>query len=124
MGNKLKNKVAIITGGGRGIGKAIAKRFAQEGYHLMLVARTETELEKAAAEIIAEYHTPVLTSAIDISNEQAVQQMVKQTVNEFGKITSSGARSFVLRETGVTDCSGPWAQITMKKRPSRPVALP
>ena len=86
MGNKLKNKVAIITGGGRGIGKAIAKRFAKEGYYLMLVARTETELEKAAAEIIAEYHTPVLTRAIDISNEQAVQQMVKQTVNEFGKI--------------------------------------
>lgn len=86
MTKKLINKVAIITGGGRGIGKAIAKRFAQEEYHLMLVARTKTELETTAAEIVAEFHTPILTSTIDISDEQEVIQMVKNTVNELGKI--------------------------------------
>ena len=52
MSELLKDKVAIITGGSRGIGAAIAKRFAQEGCNLLLVARTKSELESQSGSLL------------------------------------------------------------------------
>ena len=49
MGRLLKDKLAIITGGSRGIGKAIAIRFASEGCNLVLVSRTTSELQETAS---------------------------------------------------------------------------
>ena len=49
----LENKVAIVTGAGRGAGRAIALRLAQEGASLVAVARTRAELDRLAAEIAA-----------------------------------------------------------------------
>lgn len=50
--NRLKDKVAVITGGSRGIGKGIAEVFAREGAKVIIVSRTQKDLEKVADEII------------------------------------------------------------------------
>jgi short-subunit dehydrogenase len=86
MSDLLKDKVAIITGGSRGIGTAIAKRFAQEGCNLLLVARTKSELEKTAASIKGQFSVNVSSYQADIGNENEVVLMVQQTITEFNKI--------------------------------------
>ena len=86
MSDLLKDKVAIITGGSRGIGKAIAERFAQEGCNLMLASRTKSELEKTAESIIKQFSVDVSSYQTDIGNENEVTSMVQQTITEFGKI--------------------------------------
>lgn len=86
MSDLLKNKVAIITGGSRGIGRAIAERFAKEGCNLMLASRTKSELEKTAELIKSQSPVNVISYQTDIGNENEVMLMVKQTITEFGKI--------------------------------------
>ena len=86
MSNILKDKVAIITGGSRGIGKAIAERFAEEGCNLMLASRTKSELEKTAESIISQFSVSVSSCQTDIGNEDEVKSIVQQTITKFGKI--------------------------------------
>ncbi len=86
MNGLLKNKVAIITGGSRGIGKAIAERFAREGCNLMIAARTSQELDQTAHEIQTKFQAKVLKHQTDISNESDVDSMIQSTIAEFGKI--------------------------------------
>lgn len=86
MSDLLKNKVAIITGGNRGIGRAIAERFAKEGCNLMLASRTKSELEKTAELIKSQSPVNIISYQTDIGNENEVMLMVKQTITEFGKI--------------------------------------
>ncbi len=82
----LKNKTAIVTGGSRGIGRAIAERFAKEGCSLMLVSRTKSELEITAESIIKQYQVDARIFQADIGNENEVAAMVQNTVDTFGKI--------------------------------------
>ena len=85
MGTRLKDRVAIITGGGSGIGKAIAKGFAQEGATVVLAARTLANLEKTTEELKA-MGGKVLAVPTDITVEQQVIDLVPKVVNAFGKI--------------------------------------
>ena len=86
MSDLLKDKVAIVTGGSRGIGKAIAERFAQEGCNLMLASRTKSELEKTAESIKKQFSVNISSYQTDIGNENEVASMVQKTIAEFGKI--------------------------------------
>ena len=82
---RLQNKVAIITGGGTGIGKAIALGFAKEGAHIVLTARDLTRLQNTAEEIKTLGHES-LAIKMDVLSSKEVNEMVKQTIEKFKKI--------------------------------------
>ena len=83
---KLEGKVAIITGGGKGIGFGLAKAFAKEGANLTITGRTMSRLEAAKEKLEAEYGVKVLPITADGADEASVANVVKQTVETFGHI--------------------------------------
>ena len=81
----LKDKVALVTGAGKGIGKAIAIALAKEGVNIGLIARTEKDLQEVAAEINALGVLSIIAPA-DISNINAVNWAVEKIENTLGPI--------------------------------------
>jgi 3-hydroxybutyrate dehydrogenase len=82
---RLARKVALITGAGRGIGRVIALRYAQEGAAVALVARTAAELDAVAAEIQAQ-DGYALALPCDVTSEDAVQRAVERATKTLGPI--------------------------------------
>lgn len=81
----LKGKTAIITGAGRGIGRATAIAFAKEGINLGLIGRTGANLEKVAEEVAA-YDVQVTMATADVSDNNAVISAVEHVKSELGAI--------------------------------------
>lgn len=81
----LKGKSGIITGGGSGIGKAIAKGLVQAGAEVAIVGRNKEKLEKASEEI-RKLGGPVIPIQADLSRMEDIKELVDRTVKEFGKI--------------------------------------
>jgi len=86
MDLELTDKVAIVTGGSDGIGKAAATSLAREGAKVAIVGRTQAKLDAAIAEIKAETGGDVMGVAADVSVESDVQAMVAKVVEEFGGV--------------------------------------
>lgn len=85
MKMRVENKVAIITGSGRGIGKAIALALAKEGCNVAVTARTSNEINQVAKEI-KELGIEVLAVKADVSKSTDVRNLVKKTIRKFGRI--------------------------------------
>ena len=81
---RLKDKVSIVTGASSDIGKAIAKRFVDEGSRVVLIARDFEKLEKARKEIGHDELTASMSC--DLTDESQVVQTVKQIIDNYGKI--------------------------------------
>ncbi|MBS4214697.1 MULTISPECIES: 2,4-dienoyl-CoA reductase [Neobacillus] len=81
----LKDKVAIITGGATGIGKAMALEFARLGADIVIASRNVKNLESAAIEI-AEFNKKVIYVQTDVRNPDDVENMVSKAVSKFGKL--------------------------------------
>jgi 3-oxoacyl-[acyl-carrier protein] reductase len=80
----IKGKVAIVTGAGSGVGKAISKRLSNEGCKVVMLGRNRTKLQKAASEIGSKKNT--MTVIADITKEAEVLSAIDQTINSFDKI--------------------------------------
>lgn len=104
-------KTVIVTGGGRGIGRAIALGFAQAGANVVVCSRTNAEID-AVAEEIRNKGGKALAVATDLTVHEQLGNLVDTTVKEFGRIdilVNNAARSFLrglldLREDGWDKC--------------------
>lgn len=82
----LTNKTALITGAGKGIGKALAESLAQEGVHLGLIARTAADLEALKAELTAKYDIRVAIATADVAVQEDVNRAVASLTEQLGAI--------------------------------------
>lgn len=82
----LTGKTAVVTGAGRGIGRAIAIGLAQAGAQVVLVSRTEAQLKETEALILAQTAVKTLVAPCDVTDQKAVEAVVARTVETFGTL--------------------------------------
>ena len=103
---KLDSKVAIVTGGGSGIGKAIARALATEGAHIIIAGRNAKKLTVAAEEIGAEGPT-VLAVPTDITDEAEVNALFERAMERFHRV------DILVNNAGATD-GGPLSEMSVE----------
>jgi len=105
---KLQDKVALITGGGRGIGKAVALAYAREGAKIAFCARTDSEIEQAAQDIGA-LKAECRGWTCDVSVEESVKEFVAAASKEFGRI------DILVNNAGVMTRPTPITELEVRK---------
>lgn len=110
MGARLRNKVAIVTGGGAGIGRATCELFAEEGAQVVVAERDPTRGAEVAQGIVRQGGTAVFLPC-DVSDESSVERMVAEAAAKFGGVDLlvNNAAVFVLR--GIEATPAEWREI-------------
>jgi NADP-dependent 3-hydroxy acid dehydrogenase YdfG len=97
MERALAGQVAIVTGAGRGIGRAIAERFAAEGASVVLASRTASDLERVAKDV-ERAGVRALVVPTDVTDDTAVDRLVTRAVDALGRVdilvTAAGVATF------------------------------
>lgn len=105
---KLKDKVALLTGGGRGIGKAIALAYAREGAKIAICARTAAEINQTL-KVIRDSKAEAAGWPCDVSSEKPVLDLVANVVGQFGKI------DILVNNAGVMTRPVPLTELEVRK---------
>jgi NAD(P)-dependent dehydrogenase (short-subunit alcohol dehydrogenase family) len=103
----LKDKTAIITGGGRGIGRGIAHRFAVEGARVVLAQRDPESGNRTQEEIETAGGTALFVQT-DVAQRDAVEHLVEVTSKRFGGI------DILINNAGITGLNGPFLELTQE----------
>lgn len=82
----LSGQVALITGGGTGLGEQIAEVYAEMGCHLSLCSRKVENCQQVAEKLAREYGVRAKAFELDVTNEENVNQVVEQVLSDFGQI--------------------------------------
>jgi sorbitol-6-phosphate 2-dehydrogenase len=93
----LLDKIAIVTGGGQGLGQAICYRLADEGAHVVVADINAETAEQTAAEVAARTDRRALAIQVNVTDEAQVAAMVDRTVAEFGRLDILVSNAGVLR---------------------------
>lgn len=102
---QLKDQVAIVTGGSRGIGRAVALHFAREGANVVVVGREQAVAEEVARTIEQDHGRPALAVPADVSDAGAVSQVVQATLDRFGQVDILAACAGIIAPTLFLDIS-------------------
>lgn len=105
---KLKDKVALVTGGARGIGKAVALAYAREGARLAICARTTSEIDETVQDI-QKLKAEAKGWFCDVSVEDSVKDFVGDVIKDFGRI------DVLVNNAGVMTRPVPITQLEVKK---------
>lgn len=104
MPGELKDRVAIVTGGGRGFGRAIAQRFAEQGAAVTVTARTQEQLDETVR-LIEDQGGRALAVSGDVTRRDDVERVVAETVAGFGPV------SLLVNNAGVPGPFGPIGEV-------------
>lgn len=96
---RFENQVAIVTGAGRGIGEAIARRFANEGARIAVVSRTEANSARTAGAINALHPDSARPYAVDVADFDTVQKAGEQIIADFGRCDVLVNNAGITRDT-------------------------
>ena len=96
---KLSDQVAVVTGGGRGIGLAVAARLAGEGAAVAVVSRTEKNANEAAAKVAEAGAAQTRAYAVDVADAAAVQDLGERVLADFGRVDILVNNAGVTRDT-------------------------
>lgn len=102
---RLKDKVAIVTGAGRNIGEETAKLFADEGAKVAVVDMDETRGRTVADAINSSHPGAAIFISVDVSDEDAVKNMIAETVKAFGRIDVLVNNVAISDNLNIRDCT-------------------
>lgn len=105
---RLEGRVAVVTGGSKGLGKAIAEGLASAGASVAIVSRHGDEAERTAAEIRTDYHSAAMGIAADVTQSEQVNRCIEQAAEKFGQI------DILVNSAGI-NIRGPLSQITLEE---------
>jgi NAD(P)-dependent dehydrogenase (short-subunit alcohol dehydrogenase family) len=104
---KLEDQTAIVTGGGRGIGRVIALALAREGVDVLICGRDQKALAQTAAEI-HELGRRAFTTVCDVSQESEIDAMVQAALSEFGRV------NILVNNAGIAGPTAPITEVSTK----------
>ncbi len=103
MERLFEDKIAVVTGGAQGLGRAICERLAREGCHVVVADLNKEGAEQTAAEIAAAYDRKTLAVGVDVTDEAQVEALFQRTLETFGQVDIVVSNAGILIAEAVWD---------------------